>query len=309
MKLPQANPIYIAICLVSLSMLASTGQASQTSPESQALIDNLVSQITTTMAAVADAEKKAGNKLSDLHVEIDIPAKQSPNLGLVLDINDSQGFRVLSVSPGSLADMLKIIQGDLIYSINGIKTVDNPQKNAFAELENTLPGDIIKLELNRKGTRSTIETKVEGQFTPPIKIEIGTSALSNQRSQVSQASAEIEQFECGTVSVFFRPPITKDLHSAYIRQIDDNNVNASRSSFRLPPGVYTIHVHELIEDSFFTRRSHTIQKAKKIEIVVEANTTYYLAAQFISKNRFKQKNGDYWEPVVWKTRENSTCKL
>jgi hypothetical protein len=99
------------------------------------------------------------------------------------------------------------------------------------------------------------------------------------------------------------------LHYANVTRINDRNVNSDRESFRLSPGKHTVYLHEMIADSMFTRRSRSLQTAKTLEIDVKANTTYYLAAKFIRKNRSEQRNGGYWEPVVWKTLENSTCKL
>ena len=303
------SKVFTKVLLVAgFSLMAGATIGSQTTPESEALIDDMVKQIVSTMSAVADAEKKAGNDISKLHIELDIPSTKSPNLGLVLDVNDAQGYRVLSVSPGSLADTLQITQGDLVTAINGINTKDDSQSLAFLELENTLPGDKIALQLNKRGKISVVETIVEGQYTPSIKLEIGDTSIATD-NDAEQTRIELDETSCGKVSVFFKPPFTQNLHYAYITQINERNVNTNRESFRLPPGKHMVYLHELIEDSMFTRRSRSLQQAKTLEIDVEADTTYYLAAKFIRENRSEQRNGGYWQPVVWKTRENSTCRL
>lgn len=301
--------VFTKVLLVTgFSLMASSTLGSQSTSESEALIEDMVKQIVSTMSAVADVEKKAGNDINNLHIELDIPSTKSPNLGLVLDVNDAQGYRVLSVSPGSLADTLQITQGDLVTTINGINTQADTQNLAFSELENTLPGDTITLTLNRQGKARTVETLVEGQYTPSIKLEIGgTSIMTN--NDTSPTSSELDETACGKVSVFFKPPFTQNLHYAYFTQINERTVNSKRESFRLPPGKHTVYLHELISDSMFTRRSRSLQKAKTLEIDVKADTTYYLAAKFIRENRSEQRNGGYWQPIVWKTREDSTCKL
>jgi molybdopterin-binding protein len=308
MKLLYSNIFTRVVLVAGFSLMASSTIGSQTTPESEALIDDMVKQIVSTMSAVADAEKKAGNDASNLHIELDIPSSKSPNLGLVLDVDDAQGYKVMSVSPGSLADKLQITTGNIIIAINGVNTKNDTQRLAFVELENTLPGDTITLKLNKQGSISSVNAIVEGQYTPSIKLEIGDASIvaNNTTSQIIE---ELDETACGKVSVFFKPPFTRNLHYANVTRINDRNVNSDRESFRLSPGKHTVYLHEMIADSMFTRRSRSLQTAKTLEIDVKANTTYYLAAKFIRKNRSEQRNGGYWEPVVWKTLENSTCKL
>lgn len=308
MKLLYSKVFTKILLVAGFSLMAGSTIGSQTTPESEALIDDMVKQIVSTMSAVADVEKKAGNDISNLHIELDIPSSKSPNLGLVLDVNDAQGYKVISVSPGSLSDTLQITPGNIITAINGVSTIDDTQRVAFLELENTLPGDTITLKLNKQGNISAVEAIVEGQYTPSIKLEIGDTSIETNNT-TAQIIDEHDEAACGKVSVFFKPPFTRNLHYAYVTRINDRNVNSERESFRLPPGKHTVYLHEMIADTMFTRRSRSLQTAKTLEIDVKTDTSYYLAAKFIRKNRSEQRNGGYWEPVVWKTRENSTCKL
>jgi hypothetical protein len=322
MKSKKSNIFPASILIFGLCLLSSFAQSTQTSPESEMLIDGLVKQITSTMLAVAEAEKKAGNDIRNLYVEIDIPGTQSSNLGLVLDTDDKQGFRILSVTPGSLADSLNFKQGDLVTSINGVDTTFKAEPTAFAELENTLPGDTLRIGLNRQGALSVIEAIVTGQYTPPIKIELGSQSLNNasQNSTMTGRAltggladageqGNIDKLACGSVSVFFRPPITQRLYNAYIIKIGERSVLRNRSSFRLPPGKHTFYVHELIDDPLLTRRSRAPQRPKAIEIDIAANTTYYLAAKFNIDKRTQEKGGDYWDPIVWKVMDDRPCEL
>lgn len=275
-------------------------------PESEQLVKDLQQQIKSTVAAITELESNAGNSVQDLHIQVDLPAKQSPNLGLVLDLeSELGGYKVLSVTPGSLANNLDIIPGDIITAINSIEVSNSNKRKAFSELENSSPGDTLLLTVNKNGKINTINTTVGGQYIPSIRLEIGSQhSTDNDTSQ-----SELDETACGTVSVFFTPPESKRLYSAYVSKIDDRSVNRNRESFRLKPGVHTIYLHELIDDPFFTRRYKGIQSAKPIEIDVKVNTTYYLAAKFIKGKAFKQRKGEYWEPVVWKETVKGECEL
>ncbi len=284
-----------------------TSFAAQPTEESQILINNLLQQVRTTMTAVATAEREAGNSLENLNFTLEIPAGISPNLGLVLDVNDPQGFKVLSVSPGSVADKLSISPNSLITAINGKNTYNQNRDDAFTELENAMPGDMMKIKLVNDGQIKTLDASIDGQYTPAIHIEIRGDDLNNQ-SNTSTTNIDKADNACGVVSVFNKPPITRDLHFAKVTQIDEDGVNRQRVNFILPVGKHIIHVQEFISDSMFRRRSFSVQDAKTIEIDIKPNTTYHLAAKFNRKLRNEQKNGDYWDPVVWKT-QTKACEL
>jgi membrane-associated protease RseP (regulator of RpoE activity) len=285
---------------------AKSNSDSTITPESEQLVKDLQQQIKSTVAAITELESNAGNSVHDLHIQVDLPAKQSPNLGLVLDLeSELGGYKVLSVTPGSLANNLNIIPGDIITAINSIEVSNSNKRKAFSELENSSPGDTLLLTVNKNGTINTINTTVGGQYIPSIRLEIGSQhSTDNGTSQ-----SELDETACGTVSVFFTPPESKRLYSAYITKINDRTVISSRDSFRLKPGKHTIYLHELINDPFFKRRLHGFQRAKSIEIDVEVNTNYYLAAKFIRDKAFKQRKGEYWEPVIWKETVKGECEL
>lgn len=294
------SALLLASCSAALS-------ATQITEQSQTLIENLQDQIKSTVAAVAEVEAKAGNSVKDIYLLVDLPAKHSPNMGLVLDLDSSEdSYKVLSVTPGSLAESLNINQGDLITSINKIAIDKSNKRGAFSELEASSPGDIVNIGLKQSGKETIIDAVVVGQYTPSIKLEIGSEPT--QEPDKSQENNQ-ESTTCGLISVFFNPPETKRLYSAFINKIDDRSVTRGRESFRLKPGKYTIYLHELISDPFFKRRSQISRTAKPLEIDIKKNTSYHLAAKHIRGKYFSDRNGDYWEPVVWKIRENIECEL
>lgn len=309
---PCTTSLYKVLAAVFLLSMFSQSTAAQAvkspsiTPESEQLVKDLQRQIKSTVAAISELEVNAGNSIKDLHIQLDLPAKQSPNLGLVLDLDiEAKGYKILSVTPGSLADSLDLTPGDIITEINSIKIDNTNKRKAFSELENSSPGDKLVLNVNKNDVMKTIDTTVGGQYLPSIKLEIGSQTTDKEVA----ASFDQNENACGTVSVFFTPPESKRLYSAYVSKIDDHSVNRNRESFRLKPGLHTIYLHELIDDPFFTRRYKGMQSAKSIEIEIKVNTTYYLAAKFIKGKAFRQRKGEYWEPVVWKEAEKGQCEL
>ena len=286
-------------------------------PESQQLLNQLEGQIKGTLMAITENERKVGRSMDDFYFSIEVPAQQEANLGMVIDVeNVEKGYQVLSVTPGSLAEKINIRSGDKIVAINDVEVKDASDNTALKQLQELTPGQQLKLAFNSKGDVKEAVVEMSGDYMPGIKLEIGSqsvvklAALTNSDKIGTSDSVEkvdSESNACGQVSVFFRPPESKDIYPAYINAINDRNVVRSRHSFRLPPGKHTIKIHELITDPFL-RRSRGLQKAKPIEIDVKPNMSYYLGAKFIRAKRSKVYKELYWEPVVWRTSERS-CEL
>jgi hypothetical protein len=305
------NNMKLAMSLI-LFVLIGPNQAValQTSEESKVLMDDLLTNIKQTLLAVAKAEQEAGNNIEDLHIEIAMPARQSPNLGLVLEPNDNKGLKVLSISPGSFAEHLKVQQGDHIVSINKVGLKMEGAKGVLNELQDITPGDNITLGLERKGERLELTSVVNGEYLPSFRLEVGQAKSSNEFDGSSSSNElELSEDACGTVSVFFRPPETKRLYNLIITRINDRNVLSSKAKYRLAPGKYTLRVHEQIDDPLLKRRRVVNERPKLLEVEVKANQTYYLAAKFITGKRLRPRTNEYWEPVVWKVKEDSACKL
>jgi hypothetical protein len=292
----------LALAICPLLLFGSTKAiALQTSETSKILIDDLVANIQQTLLAVAKAEQKAGNSIEDMRFELAVPARLSSNFGLVLEPNESKGLQVLSISPGSLAEDLKIEQGDHIVSINAVSLEAGGTSAVLNELQDLTPGENITIGLDRGGKRSALTTVVNGEYLPAFRLEIGQADLSNEL-------AEGENI-CGTVSVFFSPPETKRFYDLVITHIDDRKVLSSKARYRLAPGKYTLRVQEQISDPLLKRSRTTIQRPKLLEVEVKANHRYDLAAKFITEKRLRPQTNEFWEPVIWKVDENSPCEL
>ncbi len=296
--------------LVANDIFASAHQYSE---KSQVLLEQLQQDIKGTLLAIAENESKEGKSLEDFYFAIDMPASQSTNLGFILDLNDyEQGYNILSVSPGSTAERLSLKQGDRLFGLNKMKLDDKNTKNAIHQLGQITAGQEIDLEIISDGKRKKIHTQVIGQFIPSIKLEIGTFSIDNvtqvTKSDMKTPLSDGGTGQCGRISIFFHPPETKDIYPAMIYKIDDNHRTKNWHGFRLPIGKHTIYLHEYIRNPGFPIHRGGIQRAKPIEINIEANKTYHLGAFFNRKFRLKGARGKYWKPIVWKVSENK-CNL
>ena len=114
--------------------------------------------------------------------------------------------------------------------------------------------------------------------------------------------------ECGIITLYNKPPATRNVHSASINSIDGQIVNSASKSFNLSPGKHVIRVTEHIRENSITRRRGEAKNVHIIEFNVEANKKYSLGAKYIRKNRNKFATGEYWVPEVWKISD-AECKV
>ncbi|GAA5218441.1 hypothetical protein ACFSJ3_07730 [Corallincola platygyrae] len=110
---------------------------------------------------------------------------------------------------------------------------------------------------------------------------------------------------CGRISSFANPPATQDLHRVTIDRLNDKNVT-SKGFYVLEPGIYQVKVYEQINDHRL-RAGRNRGTSKTIEVKVEPNKRYHLAAEFIKDKRYSKTN-KYWEPVIWKVTDEA-CEL
>lgn len=290
------------LCIFVSTGLLAAESVKDYSAESQLLLKDLQAHIQGTMLAVAESERKAGNNIKDFYYSNEVPAYLDSNLGLVLDVDNlTTGYKVLSITPGSTAEESNISVGDLILAIDDIGINQSTNTKVLEKLQQLTPGSTLKLKLSRQGKVSQINMLVKGRYVPAVRLEIG-SKIPPTEALDSTIPA------CGQVSVFFHPPASKDIYPARIHQIDDENYSRIRHSFRLTPGKHIIKLHELISDPSLTRRGRGIRRAKAIEINVEADTIYYLGAQFVRSKKYSMVKEKYWEPVIWKS-EQKQCQL
>ncbi|RCU49554.1 hypothetical protein DU002_11600 [Corallincola holothuriorum] len=126
--------------------------------------------------------------------------------------------------------------------------------------------------------------------------------LASLTSLVACKSNDLpEGAECGRVSIFMKPPEPQGLYPVQIDRIDDRAVVKS-GAYVLEPGVYLVKTYEIITDPRLKLPGRDRGTSKRIEIKVEANKRYHVAAKFIPEKRYSKRN-EYWEPVVWQVTD------
>ncbi|HEY9031240.1 MAG TPA: PDZ domain-containing protein [Kangiella sp.] len=278
-----------ACLLVSLSASAQTNELK--SAEAQILADNLKREISRTLAEINRLESKQDSTTESLSLVLSEPAYQSISFGVVIDPDSNT---VLSVTPHSNAEALGLKAGDVIKELS----VDGVVVKKIA--------DGLKLK-----SASSIEAQIRrGDRTIPLNAIAQSNLIPAWSLQVSSnksAQNEPELAGCGYLSVFFTPPGTKYQYSAKVFEVDGETGFHYRDTIKLPSGPHSIIVHEYIPDGMMSRRKPGIEKGKTLELTIEPNKTYHIAAQFDPKKRLKVVDEDYWKPIVWKVSD-SKCK-
>lgn len=259
--------------------------------ESKLLMQELRSNINSTLSEVMLLEKSAGNELLD--IVLAEKGRSTNELGL---IRDPASGLVLSVSPNSNAKMLGIQTGDKLVSLSSSdESLNLDRKLSFRA------GDLISAKVLRDGS----EMILQGEALSSLGLAWSLNAVGIVDNNVTAAEA-LEG--CGRISVFFTPPEAKELYPAYVNKIDNKSVLRTRETFKRASGKHTVYIHELIPAREIGRHSNGLQRAKPLEITIEPNKTYYIAAKFHRSKRFNQRKAEYWEPIVWKVSDVS-CEL
>ncbi len=289
--------VSMAVAMAMFAHVAIAAPAQQ-DPKTQVLLEQLQGQIHGTMLAIAELEQQEGRASQDFKYSWTMPSKDQANIGLVLDVNQpAQGYQVLSVTPGSTADVLGITSGDFITKINGI-SVNSENSQTINLLKNLRGGDMLELTINNSGKQRQLSTKVASLKLPSVSFTVGAA---------DKMLANSDPSSCGNLTIFNKPPAARDIHPVTVAKIDGERSYTSLKFIKLPVGKHIIHLHEYISDPR-VRRPNGIQKSKPIEIEIKANMKYHLGAQFNSKLRYKTKKELFWTPVVWKISQRK-CQL
>ena len=104
--------------------------------------------------------------------------------------------------------------------------------------------------------------------------------------------------QCGTVSGYLAPDITKNLYPVVVTHLDGKPVS-SKPNYWLAPGQYEFTVAELINNPKL-KVMLSARKTKTLTINVVSDEQYHLAAKFNTDRQYTGNNRGYWEPIVWK---------
>lgn len=122
-------------------------------------------------------------------------------------------------------------------------------------------------------------------------------------SAVTQA-----QTVCGFVATIPQPPASRELYPVAIAEVDGKKVEGREARrIKLAIGPHLIGIREQIADE---RRGRAkleelglgkgATALKVIDIDVQADGSYLLAAELIEDSKARQQPSDYWQPVVWR---------
>ncbi|WP_251359977.1 hypothetical protein [Kangiella sp. TOML190] len=292
----------LALFLSFISFLALSEDEGFRSEKSKQLVKELKYSVNHTIAKILEYEKEAGAGDKSVHFNIEQTSATEKTLGLLV----SKNREVILVSPSSPAERLGIKAGDTIRALSF-----NEQALDLAS-ENWLKKDgLLIAEIVRDGTYLTLKETIKLSDTPIWRLEFFANTENYEQLDSSVESMQYDDNACGKVSVFFTPPSTKDLYKSYFTKINDKVItNRYKEIYKLKPGKHIIEIHELFVFKGLTslQRKNYNSPSKSIELLIEPNKIYSLAAKFEKSHRHKKRPEEHWEPIVWKVSETS-CEL
>lgn len=262
-------------------------------------VDRVDAEIAPLLAKLAEAGELSGHDQQP--VTIQRPERSHLELGAVVDLRhgDTEGAKVMAISPGSAAQRMGIEPGDRMLSVNGQPlTAASDLSEALAATNGAL-----EIDIRRGGQTLSLQGSADRVTVPAYAMTISavSSAATTRRGAVG----------CGRISQILTPPATQDIYTLVIHDVDGRlPAPWGSSAFSLSEGPSTIRVSEAIRHDRFTgnqnRKRHTLfpsERYKTFVLDVAPNTTYRLGARLIRENREDIRGGSYWEPVVWSSFE------
>lgn len=290
----------LGILILSMNSFAEQEKPLNLSEESRQLLTELGKDIDNTLITISKIELKAGGNIKDINFNISRDAGEFFSLGIVLDSNDVEnGLKILSVSPNSNAEDSGVKPGDIIVKVNDLSVSGNSLSTMLNHMKNQK--EYIELQIKRKDEVIEKKIPVEKMFLPSYKLivgKIGKEALSQLADKNS----------CGFITIDHTPPVTKYLYPVSIRKVNDNSKVSGILKVKLSVGKHIVYVTENIVSNKVGHRGNSRHNSKAFELDVKANTTYQLAAKYNPRNKFKTVGDEYWQPVVWRTIEQS-CEM
>lgn len=283
----------VLILIISFSHKTNAFQNSyEYSVESKVLLKQLESEIVATLLAIDSNEKAMGKEFAELDLELTILPKNHIQFGVVLDTKDiKSGFKVVSVTKGSPADIAGILVNDLIVEMNGIKIAEIQSSEEMKMAWTFKPNEKINLGIKSSGIYKRLSLTAPGTYLPEITLKVGQSSSSLTQGE--------KEDSCGVVTINALTPKSLGLTSVKFKKINEQNIQARVRSRKLPVGKHRI--------SFLLGNIHSnaVSSANEsyIDIDINPNIKYYIAAKKSSQHSFNAS----WVPVIWKTIE-ADCK-
>ena len=242
---------------------------------------------------------------ADIHLDIDDPARQVSNLGVLVDSSrkDRDGVHVLAITPGGAAEKMGMRSGDVLVAVNGRSLAESDSASALLRgtVEAVPNGGPLAFDVHRDGRLVSMSGPLSSVRLPAMRLTIGDG------EQVATAGGSGAPGGCGRISDFDVAPRQQGLHAAKIISIDGVAPGPQGShSFRVATGRHTVKVTELIDSRYlpFNDRLRnsgpSANHYKSIEVDVAPNTTSLVAAHLEDDKRAEWKDGAYWSAVAWK---------
>lgn len=299
------------------STAAGPAPADADGPGANAAIEQRVrAELQSVVSGLIESGALDAAQARDLHLDVDSPAQQVTNLGLLVDgaRGDRDGVHVLAVTPGSAAEKIGVRSGDVLVSVDDqpLAGVDGAAAVLKGRIDRVVGQDTITFGVRRDGRMETLHGMLSSVYVPAMHLTIGSAiAASAMAASADTASAT---GGCGRISDFDVAPRQQGLHGAKIISIDGVAPGPQGSrAFRVDAGRHVVKVAEQIEAKYlpFNDRLRNAglseSRYKTIDVDVAPDTTSLIAVRLVEDQRNQPKNGAYWEPVAWK-QVAETCR-
>lgn len=254
---------------------------------------------------------------------VESPPEQTADLGVLVDTRSGsvaeRGLLVLGTTPGGMANRMGFRNGDVIVSLNdtslaGLGNATDGSARAGRVLREALTaaeeGAQLSFNVLRDGESLNLVGARRSVQIPAFSLRVGSSA-----SPLTGATVPGEQPTsdkgCGWINTFDSAPRQDHFHAAILISIDGEHTPLQgRSSYRVLAGRHVLKVGELIEERYLGF-SHTFRDSgggdryKTLVVDVAPNTAYFLASRLNPESRNEWRDGKFWDPVIWKTKQEN----
>ena len=292
------------------STTASVGDA--TSPASVRGEERLRTELRELVASMIEAGEFGDVPSDQISLTVSTPSQRISNLGVLVDsANTSQlrhGLDILGVTPGSAGERIGLRAGDTLLSVNDVSLqdlgTDDSGVRAVAVLRDQVgslkTGESARLAVRRGQQTVQLAGTVPSVLLPAMRLSIGVGEMT---ADAGSASAR-GQTGCGRISVFDVAPRQQQLHAAALINIDGRLAGTTgQTVYRVAAGEHVLDVSEHIDNRYLMindRERNAGAQYKPLRVMVEPNTTYFVAARLNEDKATQAKDGAFWDPVVWK---------
>ena len=283
--------------------------------ESQALFKSLEEQIIATLIAVSEQERKAGKSLNNLDYQLDIPAKEHTDIGMLISFdNGKKGFNVISVTDGGAAHKAGLRAGDVINAINGVEvsTSEIEKNQTIKYLWDFKPQQVIDIQYSTNGV-----TKNTSFAVPGIKVPSASLTVNFEPTTIANQSAA-EQ--CGQLELKYWPEEEGDIYPLTLLKVNGQNVHSNYIRRKFAAGNYRFEFGVVERDRVIPGKVMDVKARETYSFTIEPNVKYYVGAYKSVSDKARswqdsetgskikrRKNKENYTPVIWRT-EKAECR-